>query len=128
MALDLSRMVFKKLEDGDYTLIPKSWELKTTTGTKSEDYVQLSCQIKGTERVLSVNLFEKGLSIASANIIEHFGLEEMAVIDVLNHIVNTEMPAYHQTVMQDGKTYYNWYLCSKPNFATEENNGGVPAF
>jgi len=121
--LDLSKIVYKKLEDGQYVIIPKMWELKTTV--KGEDYIALTCQLKGTERTLSINLFEKGLSITAGNVSEFLGLPELTLADTLDAMLNKELPAYHQTVTIEGKTYYNWYICSTPTLATDEDG---PAF
>jgi len=123
--LDLGKVVYKRLEDGDYVIIPKQWELKPATG-KGEDYVQVQAQLKGTDRIVNINLFEKGLSIVCANVSEYLNLGETTIADILDNMLAKELPAYHETVNIAGKTYYNWYVCSKPAPKTEED--GVPAF
>lgn len=122
MAIDLGKVVFKKLEDGSYTLIPTSWDIKATI--KNEDYVALSCRIKDTDRIIQINLFEKGLNITTSNVSEFLGLPETSIADVLDTMLNQELPAYHETVQLNGKTYFNWYICSTPNLSTEDG----PAF
>lgn len=121
MALDLTRIVYKKLEDGNYNLKVNSWDVKQTT--KSEDYVVLNTTIPAlNDRPVQVNLFEKGLNITAVNITEHLQLPELTLVDLLDQLVGKTIPAYHQTVEQEGKTYYNWYICSTPRVTSEEDS------
>lgn len=121
MALDLTKIVYNKLEDGAYDIKPISWSVKQTT--KSEDYVALSCIIPMlNDRPVSINLFEKGLDITASNVSTYLNLEELSLVEVLDSLVNKIVPAFHQTVEQDGKTYYNWYICSAPRVSVDDPN------
>ena len=125
MKIDLGKTIFKRLEDGEYTLVPAKWELKTTA--KDEDYIALSCKLKEQEsRNITVNLFAKGLDITAANVIDHLQLPETTLVDTLDAMIDQELPSYHQTVTVDNKTYYNWYICSKPSNVSDSDED--PAF
>lgn len=113
MAIDLERVVYNKLEDGSYEISVASWDMKQTSS--SEDYIVLNCTIPAlNNRPVKINLFEKGLNIVASNVSAHLDLPEVSLLEVLDSMVGKELPAYHQTVVQDGKTYYNWYICSTP--------------
>ena len=109
----LDKVIYKKIEDGNYTLVPQSWEIKATNGEDPVEYVSLQCTIPElNNRPVNVALFEKGLDITASNIINHFSLEEQTLQNILDFIINKELPAIHETVQtEEGKVYYNWYIC-----------------
>ena len=112
MAIDLTKKVYKKLEDGTYTMKVQNWDVKNASN--GEDYIVLNALLTDINRPVQINLFEKGLDITASNVSNHLNLEELTLVEVLDAMVNKELPAYHQTVQQDGKTYYNWYICNMP--------------
>lgn len=119
--LNLDKVVYDRITDGAYTLTPTKWELKATPN--SEEYVALFCKLDNTPRIIQVNLFEKGLDIAASNIKAHFNLEAMTLADLLNWSINQELPATHETVTVDDKTYYNWHICrTERDIATLEDS------
>ena len=113
MAINLEKIIYSKIEDASYEILVASWDVKQTK--TSEDYIVLHCTIPAlNNRPVNINLFEKGLDIVASNVSTHLALPEMALVDILNEMVGKKLPAYHQTVQQDGQTYYNWYICSTP--------------
>lgn len=124
--LDLSKIVYRPLEDGDYTIVPQTWDLKQG---KDSSYVSVKAELKGLNgRQVTINLFEKGLNITAVNVIEFLELPETSLADVLDQMLRKELPAYHQTVHVDGNTYYNWYICNKPAMLEQDGEDAVPAF
>lgn len=121
MAIDLTKKVYKKLEDGAYNLKVHNWDIKQAAN--GEDYISLKCTLTDIDRPVQINLFEKGLDITAANVSTHFNLEELTLVEILDVMIGKELPAYHHTVVQGDKTYYNWYICNTPN-----NNSDVEAF
>lgn len=112
MAIDLTKPVYKKIEDGEHSLRIKEWDLKTATN--GEEYIELSALLDNTPRLVKIPLFERSLNITLGNVAAHLQLEELSIADTLNAMVDKDLPAHHDTVVQDENTYYNWWICSKP--------------
>ena len=117
--MNLDKIVYAKLEDGAYTLIPARWELKVTPATPAQEYVALFCKIKESDRPVQVNLFEKGLDIFASNVKAHLELGEVTLAQLLDLVVGKELPATHETVTIDTKTYYNWHVARTQTQASE---------
>ena len=128
--LNLDTVIYKKIEDGDYILTPKIWELRTITGDKPQEFIALQCQLGDTDRLIQVSLFEQGLNIFASNIINHFNLEEMALKNILDYVIGKPLPAQHETKLsEDGsKTYYNWYICRKERLVPETDSDSEDTF
>lgn len=110
--IDLDKIVYKRIEDGQHTLTIKSWNLRVAkTG---DEFVELSAQLDETDRIVKIPLFEQGLSITLANVSNHLELEELSAGEILNEMKDKTLPAFHDTVKENGQTYYNWYICSEP--------------
>ena len=118
MAIDLTKKVYKKLEDGAYTLKVHNWDIKQAAN--GEDYISLKCTLTDINRPVQINLFEKGLDITAANVSAHFDLEELTLVEILDTMIDKELPGYHHTVTQGDKTYYNWYICNMPAPASDD--------
>lgn len=112
--MNLNKMVFKKLEDGNYTLLIKGWEIKATPTKNGEVWEHVELQTMLDTRPVNIKLNEVGVDILASNIINYYELDEMTQAEALDHIVGKEVPAYHETKStEEGKTYYNWFLCRK---------------
>lgn len=120
--LNLDKIIYKRIEDGSYTLTVKDWSIKNIPATDdkpAQDYVALSTTVTElNNRPLEIALFEKGLDILTSNIINFFETEEMSIAEALAFLKGKTVPA-QQTTKENpndpAKPYRNWVLCRKPS-------------
>ena len=119
--LDLTKKIYKKLDDGIYQVQIVDWSIKATKPTKDSasevpvEYVSLECLLPELQnRPLTINLFEVGLNIFGANLINMYKLEEQPILDLLNWAKGKVILGYQETKVDEDKTYYNWFLAKEP--------------
>lgn len=126
MAIDLTKKVYKKIEDGQHSIKVTAWQLKVAKN--SEEYIELTALLDNTDREIKISLFERSLAVTLGNVSEHLQLEELAIAEVLDIMKDKALPAYHDTVVEDTNTYYNWWICSEPKArATTPTSPVAPA-
>lgn len=120
--LNLDKVIYKRIEDGTYTIHIKDWSIKTIPATDdkpAQDYVALSTTVTElNDRPLEISLFEKGLDILTSNVINFFETEEMSIAEALAFLKNKTVPAQQTTKPNPNdpaKPYRNWVLCRKPS-------------
>ena len=129
--LDLDKMVYKKIEDGAYTLHIEDWSIKATTPTDdkpAQDYVSIKATVKElNNRPLEIAVYAKGLEILASNVINFFGTEDMTRAEALKYIKGKDIPGIHETKPNPNdpaKPYRNWYLARKPRLIVDSEDEG----
>jgi len=115
--LDLNKTIYKPLDDGTYNILVKDWNLQSGVQKDSEEpyeYVELQCTIPELEdRPLKINLFEQSLNITASNVMVHDGLDDINLIDLLEHMKSRTYPAILERRTKNGRTYPNWYIARR---------------
>ena len=129
--LNLDKVIYKKIEDGAYTLHIEDWSIKATTPTDdkpAQDYVSIKVTVKELDdRPLEIAVYEKGLDILTSNVINFFETEKMTIAEALAYIKGKDIPGVHETKPNPNdpaKPYRNWYLARKPRLIVDSEDEG----